>query len=117
MTTPGPRHSGRSIDRRGDARIVRGVLDEVKAIQTLLADIYKDAGDGRTLVRGLVQNADDAGAGRLLFVVVEQGWEYAENGLLRGPGLLVVNKAPSRPGTATRCTRLSAAPRRMIPER
>ena len=94
MTTPGPRHFGRSIDRRGDARIIRGALDEVKAIQTLLADIYKDAGDGRTLVRELVQNADDAGAGRLLFVVVEQGWENAENGLLRGPGLLVVNNGP-----------------------
>ncbi len=28
-------HSGRPIDRRGDARIIRGALDEVKAIQTL----------------------------------------------------------------------------------
>lgn len=94
MTTPDPRHSGRPIDRCGDARIIRGALDEVRAIQTLLADIYKDAGDGRTLVRELVQNADDAGAERLLFVVVEQGWENAENGLLRGPGLLVVNNGP-----------------------
>ena len=33
------------VDRRLDARIVRSALDEVKAIQTLLADVYKDAGD------------------------------------------------------------------------
>ena len=39
--------------------IVRSPLDEIKAIQTLLADVYKDAGDGRTLFRELVQNADD----------------------------------------------------------
>ena len=36
------------IDRRPDARIVRSALDEVKAIQTLLSDVYKDLGDGRT---------------------------------------------------------------------
>jgi hypothetical protein len=53
------------IDRRPDARIVRSALDEIKAIQTLLSDVYKDAGDGRTLLRELVQNADDAGAERL----------------------------------------------------
>jgi hypothetical protein len=35
------------IDRRPDARIVRSALDEVKAIQTLLSDVYKDLGDGR----------------------------------------------------------------------
>ena len=42
---------GPLIDRRPDARIVRSALDEVKAIQTLLSDVYKDAGDGRTLLK------------------------------------------------------------------
>jgi len=93
METENP-HPVPTIDRRGDARIVRSALDEVKAIQTLLADIYKDAGDGRTLVRELVQNADDARADRLLFVVVDQGWKDAENSLLHGPGLLVMNNGP-----------------------
>src|SRR6516225_7817574 len=82
------------IDRRPDARIVRSALDEIKAIQTLLSDAYKDAGDGRTLLRELVQNADDAGAKRLVFRVLDQGWPLAGNSLLRGPALLVVNDGP-----------------------
>ena len=48
------------VDVRPNAGITRSPLDEIKAIQTLLADVYKDAGDGRTLFRELVQNADDA---------------------------------------------------------
>jgi hypothetical protein len=82
------------IDRRPDARIVRSALDEVKAIQTLLSDVYKDAGDGRTLLRELVQNADDARANRLVFAVLERGWPEAENSLLRGPALVVANDGP-----------------------
>ncbi len=83
-----------SIERRPNARIVRSALDEVRAIQTLLADVHKDAGDGRTLVRELVQNADDARAERLAFAVLDQGWPEARNGLLRGPALLVANDGP-----------------------
>ena len=79
------------VDVRPNAGIVRSPLDEIKAIQTLLADIYKDAGDGRTLFRELVQNADDAGAHRLGLVVLERGWPDARNSLLRGPALLVAN--------------------------
>ena len=82
------------IDRRLDARIVHSAHDEVKAIQTLLADVYKDAGDGRTLVRELVQNADDARASKLIFVILEDGWSGAQNGLLHGPALLVLNDGP-----------------------
>ncbi len=84
----------RNIDRRPDSRIVRSALDEVKTIQTLLLDVYKDAGDGRTLLRELVQNADDARAERVVFAVLEQGWPEAENSLLHGPALLVVNDGP-----------------------
>ena len=79
------------VDRRRDSLIARSALDEVKAIQTLLSDVYKDAGDGRTLVRELVQNADDAKAERLVFAVVEEGLSYARNTLMNGPALLVAN--------------------------
>ena len=79
------------VDVRPDAGIVRSRLDEIRAIQTLLADVYKDAGDGRTLFRELVQNADDAGARRLTLVVLERGWTDARNSLLHGPALLVAN--------------------------
>ena len=79
------------VDVRPNAGIVRSPLDEIKAIQTLLADVYKDAGDGRTLFRELVQNADDAGAQRLGLAVLERGWLDARNSLLRGPALLVAN--------------------------
>ena len=79
------------IDVRPDAGIVRSPLDEIKAIQTLLADVYKDAGDGRTLFRELVQNADDARAHHLALTVLERGWPDARNSLLRGPALLVAN--------------------------
>ena len=53
--------------------------------------MYKDEGSGRTLVRELVQNADDAKATRLTFVLCETGWADATNPLLRGPALVVVN--------------------------
>ena len=79
------------VSVRPNAGIVRSPLDEIKAIQTLLADVYKDAGDGRTLFRELVQNADDAGAQRLGLVVLERGWPDARNSLLCGPALLVAN--------------------------
>ncbi len=79
------------VDVRPTTGLVRSSLDEIKAIQTLLADVYRDAGDGRTLFRELVQNADDAGASQLRFVILESGWSDARNGLLRGPALLVAN--------------------------
>ena len=83
-----------NVDVRRNAGIVRSPLDEIKAIQTLLADVYKDAGDGRTLFRELVQNADDARARRLRLTVLEHGWPDARNSLLRGPALLVANDGP-----------------------
>ena len=39
-----------TIDRQHDSRIVRDPLDEVRVIKSLLADVYKDAGDDGTLV-------------------------------------------------------------------
>ena len=99
-----------SVDIRPDTGIVRSPLDEIKAIRTLLADVYKDAGDGRTLFRELVQNADDAGAQRLGITVLEHGWPDAQNSLLRGPALLVANNLAVR--NVIRRSRF--APRRAI---
>ncbi len=82
------------FESRPNARIVRSALDEIKAIQTLLSDVYRDAGDGRTLLRELVQNADDAEAQRLTFAVVDEGLSGAHNTLLRGPALIVANDGP-----------------------
>ena len=65
----------------------------VRAITALLRDDYPDD-EGRTLVREIVQNADDAEATRLVFAVVGQGAPYACNPLLRGPALLVANDGP-----------------------
>lgn len=73
------------------ARIVRSALDEITEIQRLLSDGYWDAGDGRTLLRELMQNADDAQASRLAFVVVNEGLPDPQNPLLRHQGLMVVN--------------------------
>ena len=83
-----------AFESRPNARIVRSALDEIKAIQTLLSDVYRDAGDGRTLLRELVQNADDAEARRLTFAVVDRGLCNARNPLLRGPALIVANDGP-----------------------
>ena len=83
------------------AGLVRSPLDEILAIKTLLADVYKDAGDGRTLVRELVQNADDAGATQLAFAVLDQGYAQARNSLLHGPALLVANDGAFSPQDRT----------------
>ena len=68
-----------------------GPLREIKAIQSLLKDVYSDPG---TIVRELIQNADDAGAARVEFVVLSQGIPDATNSLLHGPALLVANDGP-----------------------
>lgn len=68
-----------------------GPLRELKAIQSLLKDVYSDP---RTIIRELVQNADDAEATHVEFVLLEQGMPDAANSLLRGPALLVANNGP-----------------------
>ena len=82
------------INRPPNSRIERSAIDEVTEIQALLSDVYRDAGDGRTLVREIVQNADDAKAKRLVFAVVQEGSSCAHNKLLSGPALLVANNGP-----------------------
>ena len=54
MTERNDKEHARDIEVRRNAGIVRSPLDEIKAIQTLLADVYQDAGGGRTHFRELV---------------------------------------------------------------
>ena len=48
-------------------------------------------------MRELVQNADDAGATRLTFAVLDRGYPEAQNSLLHGPALLVANDGAFSP--------------------
>lgn len=54
MTERNDNEHPRNIDVRRNSGIDRNPLDEIMAIQALLADVYKDAGGGRTLFRELV---------------------------------------------------------------
>lgn len=92
--TDSPVNASRPVPLYRDSRIERKPIHQIKEIQTLLKDVYKDTGDGRTLVRELIQNADDAKAGRLVMAVVREGWSDATNGLLRGAALVVANDGP-----------------------
>ena len=89
------RRLGRTRVTEHSGQIGRGIsggpLREVKAIQSLLKDVYSDPG---TIVRELIQNADDACATRIEFLVVREGLPDATNSLLRGPALLVANNGP-----------------------
>jgi hypothetical protein len=82
------------IEERDNACIERSPDDEIEEIIKVLDDVYKDFGDGRTLLRELVQNADDAQASRLVFAVINSGWPKAKNSLLKGPAFIVVNNGP-----------------------
>jgi hypothetical protein len=67
-----------------------GPIDNIKA---LLADVYKYDPKGRTILRELVQNADDAKATRL-HLHLSPALAGAVNPLLQGPALVVLNDGP-----------------------
>ena len=62
------------------------VLAVVGGIQEILLAV-----DGPTVVREIVQNADDAKAERLVFAIIDERPEDVDNSLLKGPALLAVN--------------------------
>jgi hypothetical protein len=64
----------------------------INSLQNLLRDQYTA---GFPILKELVQNADDAGASRLL-LTVHGGWRNASSLLLKHPGLLVANDGPFR---------------------
>lgn len=65
-------------------------------IRNLLGEVYGTGTQGSTILRELVQNADDASAGSLILTVLETGHPDAANPLLRGSALLVYNDGPFR---------------------
>lgn len=65
----------------------------VNQIKNNLLDRYDS---GYPILKELLQNADDAGAGRFR-LDARDGWSGAENPLLHGPGLLIVNDGAFRP--------------------
>lgn len=80
-----------SITRRSFSGLDTDPWGPIDTIKNLLADVYRYDTDGRTIVRELFQNADDAGAQTLRFHIVEQGFAEAKNPLLHGPALVIVN--------------------------
>lgn len=71
----------------------RGVRD---SIRRLLGESYR----GSTILKELVQNADDAGATRLRVVVLDEGAAGTDHPLLGGPALLAVNNGGMRAADA-----------------
>lgn len=61
----------------------------IEDLRTNLKERYRFEG-GRTLLRELLQNADDSEAGQVR-VAILPGWLDADHPLLRAPGLLVAN--------------------------
>ena len=80
--------------RRTFAGLDHDVWEPIETIRSLLADVYRYDPDGRTILRECVQNADDARAEQLAFLLVHEGFEEATNTLLMGPALLVINDGP-----------------------
>jgi hypothetical protein len=61
----------------------------IEDLRTNLKERYHFEG-GRTLLRELLQNADDSGSEQVRIVVLP-GWPEADHPLLRVPGLMVAN--------------------------
>ena len=70
--------------------IVHTAYDTVEDLRRNLRDRYKDC---HSVLKELLQNADDAGATELHIAWIE-GLVAAEHPLLRGPTLLIVNNGP-----------------------
>ncbi|TKD13451.1 hypothetical protein FBT96_19530 [Rhodobacter capsulatus] len=61
----------------------------IEDLRTNLKERYHFEG-GRTLLRELLQNADDSGSEQVM-IAVQPGWPEADHPLLRVPGLMVAN--------------------------
>ena len=66
------------------------VVDVINNLKTRLKE-YAYGDDGLSIIKELLQNADDAGASALDFLLFDSGIEDAVNPLLRGPALVAVN--------------------------
>lgn len=70
------------------------VFDVVTGLQDLLRERYPAGLGHSTVIRELLQNADDAHAKRCVVALFDKGLPDAANSLLHGPGLVVWNDAP-----------------------
>lgn len=71
------------------------VTDIIGGIKQRLGE-YEYRG-GETILRELVQNADDARASTLAFLLIDVGINEATNPLLRGPALIAINDGSFKP--------------------
>src|SRR5690242_9292678 len=72
------------------ANISGGVEHLAETDIETIRDLLRGYGSSRSILKELIQNAEDAGAGRLDFIFLPPA-NSADRSLMRGPGLLVVN--------------------------
>ena len=70
-------------------------LSDIQDLRNLLGDQY----DFHSILKELVQNADDSGS-KELHLALAPGWPDAVHPLLRGPALVVANDGEFRPADA-----------------
>ncbi len=82
--------------------------DFIKQLRQLLQDRYTWDGDGFSILKELIQNANDAGATQLDLGWVPSAGECDAHPLLGGAALFAVNDGPFRPSDARIFTRLGS---------
>lgn len=80
--------------------------DFIKQLRQLLQDRYTRDGDGFSILKELIQNANDAGATQLDLGWVPAAGECDAHPLLSGAALFAVNDGPFQPSDARNITRL-----------
>ncbi len=76
------------------ATLTRTPTGLISELQHLLGDRYRYDEGALAVLKEIVQNADDAGATTLDFVVLDAGLPGARNSLLHGPALVCINDGP-----------------------
>ena len=76
-----------------NANVSRGVEHLAEADIETIRDLLRGYGSHRSIIKELIQNAEDAGATRLDFIYLPAD-QSSGNTLARTPGLLVVNDGP-----------------------
>lgn len=82
--------------------------DFIKQLRQLLQDRYTWDGDGFSILKELIQNANDAGATRLDLGWIPAGTGEAVHPLLGSAALFAVNDGPFHPSDASNITRLGS---------
>jgi len=82
--------------------------DFIKQLRQLLQDRYTWDGDGFSILKELIQNANDAGATQLDLGWVPGVGDCDPHPLLGGPALFAANDGPFQPSDARNITRLGS---------